>query len=80
MPRRDEPRELNHDDIIAVANECLEEGTDAYEIALALWILRSAFTDHFGPRYRSVHRQAFLTWKRSIVERNVTRPRERPAS
>lgn len=80
MPRHDEPRELNHDDIITVAGECHDEGVDPYEIALALWILRSAFTDYFGPRYRGVHRQAFLTWKRSIIERKVTRPRERPAS
>jgi hypothetical protein len=80
MPRHDDLRELNQDDIIAVASECLDEGVDAYEIALALWILRSAFTDFFGPRYRGIHRQAFLTWKRAIVERNATRPRERPAS
>ena len=59
MPRHDDLRELNHDDIISVASECLDEGVDAYEIALALWILRSAFTDFFGPRYRELLREIF---------------------
>lgn len=81
MPRPDELRELNHADIIAVASECMDEGVDPYEIALALWILRSAFTDFFGPRYRGVHRQAFMTWKRSIIERNAAQqPRSKPAA